>query len=177
MPGERSLYRKIQVVLEIAKSAQVKTVEELRALIRLRRPSIFYSRRYDQAKDTFVDDISDRVIARAVSVGETLGLLSEHGSLTSDGRDALRKTQYEKVISRLVRAFLARSGVDLRQLNSVVRQSLRADPPILPTGEELWTRSGTELSYSKFSMLLLLLVHSNEASCSQRKVFLHFNVQ
>lgn len=172
MPSERSLYRKIQVILEVARTARVATVKELRVQVADQNISTFFSRQYDGEKDEFVWRMSTRAVQGAVSLCVSLTLIDLSGHLTDSGRDALRRTRFDEVIAVRVRAFLKAEGVDFFELDRVVKRSLRADPVVLPTARVLWDEGQLRLGYGIFSKMLTLLANCGAVESTQRKVFL-----
>jgi hypothetical protein len=177
VPSDRSLYRKMEVVLDIAKAVSVVSVDELRAEIHGRKPSLFLSRHYNRTKDQFVEGISEQVIRRSLNTCRLLGLLGEDGGLTPDGREALRKTRYAAVVARLTRQFLRDRDINFNKLNEVIRKHLQASPPLLPTSEELWQATGMKLSRGMFTRMLTLLAHSGAAQSAQKRIYLRFEIE
>ncbi len=173
MPSENSVYRKIQVVLDVAKSVRVNTLEELRREIRGRKYPNFETLQYDQAQDDSVRRQSDRVIQRTVGICCALSIIGAEGRLTKEGRQALMKARFDNTIASQIRSFLKREGVRLSNLNSIIFEDLQSSPPILPTSRELWTASGSEISCSVFSRMLTLLAQCGGAQSSQKKIYLH----
>jgi NTP pyrophosphatase (non-canonical NTP hydrolase) len=173
MPGESSLYRKIQVVLEVAKSVRVETAAELRDEVGGVKPDNFLTRQYDHNKDAFVAKISETSIRRAVDFCQRLGLIEETGELTDAGRQALRKTQFDRVIASQARDYLHHAGISLAKINRTISSNLRSDPPVLSTSRELWLASGSKVNYSIFSRMLTLLSECGGAHSSQKKIYLH----
>ena len=176
MVSDRSLYRKIGVVLDIAKSASVASMDELRSEIQGRKPSLFFSRHYNRIKDKFDEDISERVIRKTLNTCRILGLLSEDGTLTAAGREASRKTRFDSVIAVLVRKFLREKEIKFDKLNDAIKRRLQANPPVLPTSEELWNSVGTAMSKGLFARMLTLLAHCGAAHSAQRRVYLRFEM-
>jgi hypothetical protein len=174
MASDRSLYRKIEVVLDIAKSVSVASLAELRLEILGRKPSLFFSRQYDQDTDRFNEDISERITRKTLNICRVLGLLADDGSLTSAGREALRKTRFDAVIANSVRKYLRERDVNLGSLNEIIRKQFQASPPVLPTSEALWQATGTAMSKGTFGRMLTLLAHCGAARSAQRRIYLRF---
>jgi hypothetical protein len=175
MPSESSVYRKIQVVLDIAKSVKVKTTGDLRNEVEGLKPSNFLTRQFDKNRDSFVTDVSDQSVRRIVSFCHLLHLIRDDGSLTEEGRQALRKTQFDKVVAVQVRTFLQREGISLSKINEMISKDLHSNPPVLPTCKELWVTIGNNTKYSVFSRMLTLLAQCGGAKSSQKKIYLHVN--
>jgi hypothetical protein len=175
MPSERSVYRKVQEILEIARSVRVGSAKELREEIENTPPEIFRTLQYDPAIDQMVRRVSPRVIRQAVRMCQLLGMISSDGSLTDLGRQALRRRQFDRVVADRVRVLLAENGVDLMHLNRVITKGFGKKPPILPTCTELWEAGGGETPRGLFTRLLTLLSHCGGADSSQRKIYLHIS--
>ena len=175
MPSERSLFRKIQTVVDIAKSVRVRDIAELCEEVEQRAPSVFNTSRYDASQDKFVASISPESIKRTVVFCRTLELITDDGVLSQEGREASRKSRFNETIGERVRIVLSTNGVRLSAMNSVIRDKLHANPPILPTAEVLWTELQPSMSRGMFSKLLTLLVYCDGGQSSQRKVYLGFS--
>jgi hypothetical protein len=173
MAGSRSLYRKIQEVLDFAKSVDVKTAAELRAEIESTEPQIFKTNQYDRDSDTFVPRVSPRVIRNTVNMCELLDFIGIDGALTDLGREALRKNRFDQILSRQVRSKLKTKGVTLAEINRVIIASLQSRPPVMPTCARIWESCGGTMSYSLFWRLLTLLANCGVAESSQKKIYLH----
>jgi hypothetical protein len=176
MPSDRSLYRKIEVVLDIAKSVSVASMDELQSEIHGRKPSLFFSKQYNRTTDQFSEGISERVIRKTLNVCRLLGLLAENGCLTSAGREALRKTRYNTVIAELVHRFLRERDINLKALNEIIRRHLQSNPPLLPTSETLWQATSMSMSKGTFARMLTLLAHCGAAQTAQRRIYLRFEI-
>jgi hypothetical protein len=175
MPSDFSLYRKIQVVLDVAKAVRVTSWTDLRREIIAQRPPNFVTKQYDQKRDAFLPDISTRSVRRAVSICRSLQLLDDSGQLTEPGRRALRASIFDRVLAEQVHGFLKQEGLHVSALNNIITKSLRANPLIMPTSAELWQKCGAEIPLLLFSQMLALLAHCGSADSSQRKIYLHFN--
>jgi len=163
----------MQVVLDIAKSVTVNTLEELRREIKGRKRPNFETDQYDQAQDKFVPRQSDRVIRRTVGLCHVLNLIGSDGHLTKEGRQSL--IRFDNVVANQIRSFLHREGIIFSDLNKVILEDLHSNPPVLPTSRELWETVDADISYSNFSRMLTLLVQCGGAKSSQRKIYLHIS--
>jgi hypothetical protein len=175
MPSEYSLYRKIQVVLDIAKAAQLGSWVELKTQIISQRPPNFLTRQYDVKHDTMVQEVSERSIRKTVNVCRALGFIDDRGDLTAAGRKAVRQAQFDKALAERVREFLREKRVKMSMLNDLVQKSLRSRPVIMPTAAQLWEASDSGMSLLLFSQMLTLLSQCGGADSSQRKVYLEFS--
>lgn len=172
MAGEKSLYRKLQLVLEQAAASDTNKLGDLAAQIESKRLPNFNTFQYDEKKDSFFWRQSPKVIRRTVRLSARLGLVDANGLLTKDGRLALRKTQFNNVIADKVRDALAKDGIAVGKLNDIIKESLNADPPLLPTAKALWATLKAEVGAGEFSRFLTLLSHCGAAQSSQAKVYL-----
>jgi len=174
MPSDRSLYRKVQEVLEIARSVEVSSLPELRQAIKAKRSHVFNTSQYDADRDAITSRVSLRVIHESVRMCHFLQLIGEDGTLSDAGRDALRKGRFESVVAQSTLEILKRSGVRVASLNQSIVTSLQSKPPVLPTASHLWKSSadGVTIRYGTFAKLLTLLSHCGAAEVSQKKVYL-----
>ena len=172
MPSETSVYKKIYIVLSTAQSVPVSSIGDLREKIDARKSPTFETRQYDPRRDTFVRKQSERSIRKTVHLCRDLGLLEEDGHLSRAGRHALEAGRFDRVIVRQVRVFCEARGVRLEELNDLIKESLHADPPVLPTSRELCNATGTKIRQAAFSRMLTLLAQCGGAESSQRKVYL-----
>lgn len=177
MPGEKSLHRKIQLVLDQANSSEATSLGDLADRILNRQIPNFQTFQYDSEKDAFSWRPSIRVIKRAIILCHQLGLLDEKGRLTTYGKQAARKAQFDLVLSDRVRRVLVHDGVAIGKLNEAIEASLRSDPPILPTAKSLWAILQPNLNAADFSRFLTLLSHCGAAQSSQAKVYLRLDTR
>jgi hypothetical protein len=175
MPSERSLYRKIQLALDVAKSVTIDSLKELATEIESGELPSFNTLQYDRERDEFIPRQSTTSIRRVLRLCLRLNLLDDDGRLTANGRSALRKAKFDSVLSSQVVRDLEQNGVNLGKINALIRSKLKADPPILPTAAELWESIQPELTPSDFSGLLTLLVNCGAAESSQRRIFLRIS--
>jgi hypothetical protein len=174
MASERSLYRKIQIVLDVTKSLSASNLEELRNKISSQELPAFVSEQYDEEEDRFVPRVSARIIRKTLGACRLLGLIGEDGKLTPLGREASRRSRFDPVISQQIRAFLNGRNVSFKALNDLIRKHLQANPPLLPTSDELWAAINTEVPRGTFTRMLTLLAHCGGAESAQRRIYLHF---
>src|SRR5437764_9607223 len=116
MPSQSSIFWKIQVVLEVAKSAEVESIGDLQKVIKGINPSNFHTRRFNRAKDSFVTAISDKSIHNTVRFCQDLQLLNEDGALTKEGRQAIQKAKFDSVIVSCVLSLFRQFEVNVGEL-------------------------------------------------------------
>jgi len=174
MPSEYSLYRKIQVALEITKALRVESWVDIKERILSQAPPNFVTKQYDIKHDVRVEQVSERSIRRTVSICRALQLIDDSGDLTPAGRQALRQSTFDRILAEQVNSFLREKGVQVSTLNKLINKSLRSTPVIMPTAMELWEHGGRDIPLLLFSQMLTLLSQCGGAESSQRKVYLEF---
>jgi hypothetical protein len=174
MASERSLYRKIQIVLDVTKSVSATNISELREHISSQELPTFISEQYDEEQDRFVPRVSKRVVRKTLGTCRLLGLIGDDGRLTPLGREASRRSRFDRVISEQVRELLSSRGVSFKSLNELIRKHLHTSPPQLPTADDLWKSINADVSNGIFTRMLTLLVHCGIAESAQRRIYLHF---
>lgn len=175
MPSESSIYRKIQVVLDIAHGTRSDSFVELQNEIAGRQLANFLTRRYDNETDTYQAEVSAKSINRSVGFCRVLELIDDRGRLTPIGRQASQKTKFDTVIASQICLFLERSGVSIEALNTDILKGFRSTPPVLSTYSDLWERVSDRISATLFSKMLNMLTLCGQAESSQRKIFLRIN--
>jgi hypothetical protein len=175
MPSEFSLFRKIQVVLEIAKAVEVRSWRELNGEIISQRPPNFLTKQYDKKHDAMMHDVSRRGVRKTIRICRMLQLIDDNGHITDVGRRALRSSVFNRVLSAQVQQFLGTNGIQIGTLSVIINKSLRSDPLVMPTSSVLWQESGSKMSLLLFSQMLTLLAQCGMAESSQRKIYLRFN--
>src|SRR5688500_13366135 len=115
MPGERSLYSKIALTLEMAAGARDPDPSKLEAA--LKRSPVFTSRQYDPASDEFVSRPSGKMARRVLRFCARLGLIDINGSLTPLGRRASIRSKFDAIVSAQVLGMLSDAGADASAVN------------------------------------------------------------
>lgn len=177
MPSERSLYRKIQIVLDVAKGVAASDLAQLRSEVSAQELPTFMSEHYDDDEDRFVLRVSERIVRKTLGVCRLLGLIGDDARLTAMGREASRRSRFDAVMSRQVRSFLNERHVSFKALNAIIRKRLQTTPPILPTSDELWRESHSDVPQGTFNRMLTLLAHCGAAESYQRRIYVHFDAE
>lgn len=175
MPSERSVYSKIQVVLDVAKSVKLETMTQLIEAVRGLKADNFLTRHYDTDEDSYVIGISERSIQRTIDLCRKLTLIGDDGRLTEAGRQASRKTQFDNAVASQIRAYFDREHISLSDVNRFIMKNLHANPPVLSTTREIWNEKGKDTHYSTFARMLSLLAQCGGANTSQKKIYLHID--
>ncbi len=174
MPSERSLYRKIQIVLDVTKAVAVSNLMELRQQVAAQELPSFMSEHYDEEQDRFVIGSSQRIVRKTLGTCRLLGLIGDDGKLTTLGREASRRSRFDTVVAGQARSYLGTHGVNFDSLNKAIRRRLQAAPPVLPTSEELWRESHADVGRGTFARMLTLLSHCGAAESYQKRIYIHF---
>ncbi len=172
MIGDRSLYKKMQIVLDSSMSRNPDSIAELEAHIQGQELVTFYSRQYNEAKDIFESKFSRRTLQGVIRLCIKLGLILENGRLTRNGRQALSPERFNKLVAAAVFSELLNSGMSIKRINLAIHKSLSSNPVVLPSVSYLWERSESTLSYAAFSRYLSLLGYCGFAQSSQSKLIL-----
>jgi len=175
MPGERTAFRKLQVILDYAKQGKHRDVGALRKYVHGRAPTNFAYFYRDRQTDEIVQIISDRSIDATIDLAVELGLLTpETGSLSKIGVAATDARRFPRIVASKVGSLLEGKGIPLAAIARVIREDLlRADPPRLPTVDAIWTRfEHLGVDAEEFSLLLRVLADAGGISVSQRRVYL-----
>jgi hypothetical protein len=173
MPGERTLYRKMQVALEVCASARCTSVEAVIAEIMRKDPINFrYSKlRADGSRGL---DCSEVSVTRAVNLCVMLGLIAHSGRLTRDGVSATDHSRFGRIVGSRVTAFLEGQGMGTVALHSAIRRLLARSDPVLPTADSLWLALGQPegVPADLLRSLLYLLGIAGLLVASQRRIYL-----
>jgi hypothetical protein len=172
MPSEHSIYRKIQVILEIAKSANIETIPALQKLIERKNLVTFHTRHFDRDKDSFVIETSEKAIHNALRLCQDLKLVKTDGSLTEKGRQAIQRAKFEQVIANQILTCFREAGIQVSELNKLILESIQSNPPVMPTSSVLWAAIEEKMHHFQFSRMISLLAQCGGAESSQKKVYL-----
>ena len=168
--NERTIHRKLQVILDTARRGKFESLVELRAALEAEPPVSFM---YRKSKDRKLH-CSERSIARSIRVAVTLGLLDpDSAKLTDAGIRATDPQKFDRVIGRQAVDFLERTGASFPKIASAInKRLLHADPPMPPTAINIWSALDEPIPYPSFAMYLRLIGYCGILATSQRKIFL-----
>lgn len=173
MIGERSIYRKVQVVLDVAKTGKTKSLNELEENIVSINPINFSYTIMDKKRGKRVPHCSTDSVRKTVSLCIDLELINEKGKLTDIGINLLDQDKFEKVLSKQVLIFFKNTGITLEKMSETIKADmLQSNPVILPTSEAIWNALDQPVPLERFSVLLTLLGQCNTITTSRRKLFL-----
>jgi len=176
MPGEHTLYRKIQVVLDYAKNGKHEDEKTLVDYISSRKPTNFIYYYRDKKTDKIAFGYSENSIKRAIQMCCDLKLLrGPKLELTKVGVSASDPRRFTTIIARRVTEFIDRKGVPLSTVETAIRKVLHAPDPEPPTTRAIWDRIAhpkEDIDFVTFAQLLNLLGQSKQLNMSQRRIYL-----
>jgi hypothetical protein len=174
MASERSIYNKIFVVLEIANSYESEKFEDLKEYIKDISPNIFKTNQYNEKIDDFAIAFSEKVLDRIFAICKALELLDNEFRITELGRKASDLLNFNSILSNQVYSIFQKEGIKLDEINEIIKNCFKAEPPILPTARKLWEIANIDMPLIRFSQYINLLYHCNLALVSQKKIYLSF---
>jgi hypothetical protein len=168
--NERTIHRKLQVILDVAQRRKYQSLLELRTALEDEPPISFM---YRKAKDHKLH-CSTRSILRTLRVAINLGLLErESGKLTDTGVRATDPQKFDRVIGKQAADYLEHAGTPLSKITTAInRRLLRADPPITPTAVNIWSALDEPMAFPTFALYLRLIGFCGVLATSQAKIFL-----
>lgn len=176
MPGERTLYRKIQVVLNYAKEGKHTDKTTLIDYIIGRKPTNFIYYYRDKSTDEIIYGYSEKSLERTIQICHDLKLLSgEALALTRTGVSASDPRRFMTIIGRRTSEFLESKGISLNSIGRAIKKILQASNPQPPTAEAIWKQLEEEqeiLEFSTFARFLNLLGQSQRLLMTQRRIYL-----
>ena len=176
MYGEKSLYRKVQVVLEYAKEGKHTNKDSLLAFVERSKPTNFLTSWRNRETDIIEHRYSVNSIERAIRICVDLKLLEDETmALTSHGRSATDPRRFPTIVGNSAKEYLEASGISFASILNSINATLHSDKPHPPTSEEIWEHLGQPegiINREDFQRLLTLLGQCQILSISQKRIFL-----
>jgi len=179
MHSERSYYRKVQVVLEHARSGEhIGREGGLAASMIADGPRSFAypTRKKKKTSDGAISSIS---IKAAVKMAVRLRLLDDKEQLTTRGNNAADADRYARVVGQCTQDFLHREfGIEIDGIWAAVRKLLALTPPVAPTIDEVWrimepqVQLPEDMRFRNLRPYLVLLGETGKLPFSRKTVFL-----
>lgn len=171
--NERSLYRKIQVVLEHGRRGKHNSTDDLISAIQGHPPLNFIYTVLDRKAGKKVPICSRNSIRRAVSVCVELEFLRpENGQLTPLGVRAANPEHFDKAVVKQLNEYFKQIKTPIEAISAAISgRLLRHNPPIVPTSENIWAAVGEPLAFEQFASYLHLLGQCGVFETSQRKSY------
>lgn len=175
MPGIRTFYRQIQVVLDHAKEREDGDDQPLAKRIHSNRPRSFRYSWRNPKSDKLEPRYSENSINRVIDSCVELRLLGKNEKLTQQGVSATDPDRFPSILGRRVVALLEARGVALSSIVNAATRTLSAKPPRLPTGDEVWHAIGEPveaIDVVEFKRYLTLLGQCGVVQMLQKRIFL-----
>lgn len=171
MAGSRSLFAKALIVFEVARRANVRSVEDLLESVRVEGLTAFEAWVYDAELDQRVPVQSVRSIRRAAALAETLGLVTSGGSASRTAVVALGRGRLDDFLGAEAWRQLEQAGLT-RDLLIAATSSLRdALPGNGPSARSLFAALAPNCSFRQFSGLLSVLGATGGLIVFQRRMY------
>jgi hypothetical protein len=176
MPGQKTLFRKVQVVLEYAKEGKHTDIESLVEYIESNKPTNFLTSWRNKETDIITHCYSTNSIRRTIKICMDLQLFQGATmELTRRGRSATDSRRFPTIIGNSVKESLELAGISFNSILQSISAILHTDKPHPPTSESIWEEiaedSGT-MGKKEFQSLLTLLGQCQILSMSQKRIFL-----
>lgn len=175
MPGERTLYRKIQIILDYAKDRRHKDKRTLIDYIVGRKPTNFIYYYRDRTTDEIIYGYSEKSIERTMEICRDLKLLSGEGLfLTKTGVTASDPRRFMTIIGRKTSELLESKGISLNSILRAIRRIIRSSNPEPPTVRTIWhelNEPEESIDFLTFAQLLNLLGQSGYLVMSQKRIY------
>ena len=178
MPGERTLYRKIQVVLDYAKEGKHHNEDSLLDYIQSQHPTNFIYYWRDRKTDETVHGYSVKSIAHVIRLCVELKLLSrEELLLTETGVSAADPRRFPNILGEKVKELFEEKGISLASIHAAIARILQAESPTPPTAEKIWEyarTSNVNIDLTTFNQMIALLGQCKILLMTQRRIYLPF---
>lgn len=173
MPSERSIFRKVQVILEYCQPNKHKSIDELVDLIERKAPASFVYYRSDAESDEIKTFASYNSIKHAVSLSIELGLIHQaSGQLTKLGVSATDPRRFSRIIGNQTLELLKHKELPLEKIEStIVEKLLQNKPPLSPTVKKIWEELSPEVKLKDFASYLNILGLTEILTVEQKKIY------
>lgn len=176
MIGERTVYRKIQVILDYAKDGRHNDKDSLVSYIVNQKPTNFIYYYRNVTTDEIEHGYSVKSIVHTIQLCIDLKLLSAKAlTLTKIGVSASDPRRFPSIVGKKTSEFLEDNGVPLSSITNAIRKILRSSNPNPPTGKEIWDRlqlPDEGIKYRLFRQLICLLGQCKVLMMSQKRIYL-----
>lgn len=180
---DRSLYRKIQVVIEEAGKRKLSSPKELiNSLVNKKGGNVcftYYKVKPGEHKATPVQ-CDQKVFLRTVNFAIFLGLIDKgSGHLTKVGIKALDREQFSRVLKQRIKSVLSANGLPFEKLLEVIQEIFQdAKSGKIPSCEYIYARlhelydEEFTIERKTFHVLLTLLSYTDGIAFCQKKIYL-----
>jgi len=175
--SERSLYRKIQSVVEESGRGGFTDFESLISKI-MKSPPLQFTR-YERTKEseTQVLPCKEDSVRRAVYLTAELGLIDgSTGKLTKAGTQAMKRDYFDRVMRQQMASTLENRGTSQKVLFDTIQAMLaEGKAHNMPSWDAIYNHLSSDnesLSRNKFHIFLTLLSSSGAIAYIQKRIFL-----
>lgn len=174
MPSERSVFRKVQIILEYCQPNRHKSIDELVDLIVRRSPASFVYYRSDAESEEIRAIASPKSIMHAIELAIELGLINENsGHLTKLGVSATDPRRFSRIVGNQTVELLKNKGLPLEKIEQTIFEKfLQSRPPLPPTMKRIWEALATEVKIRDFASYLNILGLTGILSVEQKRIYL-----
>jgi hypothetical protein len=181
MAGERTLYRKVQVLLDYAKEVKHRDRASLMKHIVDHRPTNFVYYWRDRVTDEIRSGYSTTAIDHTIHICEELKLLGGEGlTLTRRGVGAADPRRFPTIVGKSACEFLEVKGFRLEAILDAIKKIIRSSEPKPPTANEIWAQLGEpqeSIDHQEFRQMVSLLGQCQILSVTQNRIFLPWPAQ
>lgn len=176
MPGERSLYRRIQVVLEYANEREHQSLEDFLDYLYRRSPTNFVYYWRDKETDTIRHDYSRNSMKSTVDLCIDLGLiLRRNANPTPIGKNAADPRRFPIIMGKQVAKLMSHYEIGIESIIDAIKVIARDSSPKPTTADEIWDKVNSEaIDFVTFKRLMNLLGSCRVISMSQKRIYLPF---
>jgi hypothetical protein len=176
MPGERTIYRKIQVVLEYVKEGKHSSIDSLVEAIYKRHPTNFAFYKRDKETTEIVKDYSRKSIQQVINLCIAFGLIDRNSlGLTELGVSATDPRSFSNIVGEKTGILLNEKGIPINQIENSIGLIIKNSKPAPPTSLEIWDHlkaEKTEIQVKEFRFLMNLLGQCGILIMTQKRIFL-----
>ena len=176
MPGERSLYCKIQVVLDYAKQGNHTNLATLVNIIHTHVPVNFVHYWRDRTTDKVKYKCSEDSIEETVDLCVDLGLLNKDNlKMSKRGLNATDPRRYALILGASAEELLAKYGITLSMIYSSIMTLLHGEHATPPTVDEIWHHlnpAENRIKFNKFRQLMGLFGYCGVLRMLQKRIYL-----
>lgn len=174
MTSERSLYRKIQVVLDEVRKRRPENLDLLAERIRERSPINFTYYNTRIKGKTRVEVCKSTTIRSTIDLCVDLELIGPNVELTPAGRKALNLADYDNVLRQNLKLAFKKQGIGIDKIESTILDILKdASPDKIPTWQSISDAMQIESrDEKKFHDYITLLGMCKGISFSRKKIYL-----
>lgn len=179
---DRSLYRKLQIVVEEAGKGKISRPEDLVETLFKSKPICFTYYKAGDGQPAKPVSCNREIFEHVVNLAIQLGLIDEHtGQVTKAGIKALNRDQFSAVLKQRIKVFLNSNGLPFESLLEVIQKILvDSKLGIISSWDNIYNRligqygEKITLERKNFHILLTLLSNADGIVFSQKRIYLPY---